>query len=285
MIALFGSDTILGEEISALIGSSRDMVCESSSFNTVGAESVAGRLDDVKPSLVINCREFSDMVRAEHDRGEAYGINALAVKNMAELCRDRGIILVQVSTSYIFSGEGSRPFREDDAPGPLSVYGDSKLLGERYLADSGCRHLIVRLPDMYSRRDSFLQGILGRARKSGVVNLVRGQYLAPVSAGEAAKGIRELINRGAEGLYHYGPSGMATAREFVQEALDIYRGLAGETSSWTVNEQDYREFPIAADRPLFNVLDKSKYEKYTGIHTGEWRESLKQFMKDQGERL
>ncbi len=285
MILLFGPESIIGEELLGLIKGEGMAISAGSGTNIEDNDTLINQINQTAPEIIINCHEYGDIVNCEYERGIAYRINGEAVRNLAGICNERGIYFIHLSTSYIFDGHSSEPFSEDYLPKPLSVYGDSKLLGEMNAVETGCRCLIVRVPDVYSYRDSLLQSIMKRTRKYGRINVVRKQSLSPLSALDAARGIFELITRGIEARVHIAPSGHATALEFIKTAMDLLNGLGREPVNYQINELDYREYPIIADRPLFNVLDNSRYEKYTGIKMKGWKTSLEEYIMKYGDRI
>jgi dTDP-4-dehydrorhamnose reductase len=286
MILLFGSDTIIGEEINNCFDDSLYVIpIKSSDVNITDSDSLEKIIGDLQPDILINCIECCNVVRAEYMREEAYNVNAYAAKNIADICCRDNIKLIHISTSYIFNGENSNPYCEDDNPDPLSVFGDSKLFGEKMIRESGCRSLIVRVPDVFGTRSSFLQSIMKRVRDYGSIKVIKGQYISPMSSIDVAESLHEMVKNNCEGIFHLSSSDFTTASEFIQDGIEIYNRTTGSNITFEIIEKDFNEYRIIAERPPFNVLDPSKFSTTTGIKMKEWKESLSDFIVKNGTKI
>jgi dTDP-4-dehydrorhamnose reductase len=286
MILLFGSDTMIGEEVKNCFDESLHVIpIKSSDINITDSDNLEKIIGDFQPGILINCIEYSNIVRAEYMREEAYNVNGFAAKKIADICCRDNIKFVHISTSYIFNGENSNPYSENDNPDPLSVFGDSKLLGEKLIRESCCKSLIVRVPDVFGVRSSFLQSIMKRVRNFGSIKVIKGQYISPISSIDVAESLHEMVKNNSEGTFHLSSSDFTTASKFVMDGLDIYSRTTGDNIDFEIIEKDFREYKIIAERPPFNVLDPSKFSATTGSKMKDWKKSLNDFIVRNGAKI
>ena len=286
MILLLGNDSILTKQIILHCKDKFEILSVSINERNLKDESFFKNIIyDNNPEAIINCIEYSRFIDAEYWRGDAYFQNAFLVKRIADICCDLDIFLIHFSTSYIFNGNKSAPYTVADEPAPISVYGDSKLSGEKQIANSLCRHLILRVPDIYDTGNSFLQEIFKRAINFGNINVIKDQYISPVSTIDIAEALLNLIQKKARGIYQFSLSGFTTATEFISEVMNIYNIIKNESINFSITEKDVREYSIIAPRPAFNVLDNSKYVNELNIEVKDWKTALENFMKINGDKI
>jgi dTDP-4-dehydrorhamnose reductase len=160
------------------------------------SDAIARWMNYMQPDVVVNAAAYTFVDRAESETTIANAVNATAVGHLAEECRRSGALLVHYSTDYVFDGESDGLYREDAIPCPVNVYGASKLKGEQLIAQSGCRHLILRLCWVYSlRRANFLLSIIDRAKTASELRVVNDQLGAPTPAWLIADLTAHLIQR------------------------------------------------------------------------------------------
>ncbi|MDR2032009.1 MAG: dTDP-4-dehydrorhamnose reductase [Azoarcus sp.] len=236
----------------------------------------------VAPAVIVNAAAHTAVDRAEGEPELARRINADAPAALAQEAAARGIWLVHYSTDYVFDGKGSHPWREDDPPGPLSVYGKSKLAGEQAIRESGCRHLILRTSWVYAARgDNFARGMLRLAAERECLTVVADQVGAPTGADLIADVTAHLVRSVSggnderevtcSGTYHLAAAGETSwhgyARFVVEEArrhgivLKVREIAPILTSSW----------PTPAARPLNSRLDTARLRDVFDIHLPGWR--------------
>jgi dTDP-4-dehydrorhamnose reductase len=232
------------------------------------------------PGTIINCAEYSDVDRAEYDRETAYAVNSFAVGTIAALCRERDALLVNLSTSSVFSGGAGVPVEENDGHDPVNVFGDSRSLGETFVAESGCRHLTVRLPYVYGGGIPLLNHGLAMMNGQGGLAVHSGQVIAPISAPAASAAVATLIAGGATGTFHVGPGGSVPAADFAGRALDLLHGAGRISEKIKINGIADDDFLAPAVRPLYNVLDTGKYSAFTGLPPSGWEEALDDFIRN-----
>ncbi len=219
MRVLAGSDSSLAYYLLPIMrGNHRVMAFDGALGDICDTGFITSLLDESRPDAFINCFEKSGAAACEYGREEAYAVNAFAAGELGRICRERDILLVQMSTSLVFDGTGSEPPEEDRATSPLQAYGDSKALGERLIIESGCRHIIARFPDLFGAGNSFLQDILEGIAESGAVHDLEGRRISPTYALDAAAALDALISKGADGVFHIANSGDTSVGEFMARA-------------------------------------------------------------------
>ena len=234
-----------------------------------------------KPGLVLNAVAHTAVDRAEDEPDTSQRINADAVAELAQACRQADAQLVHYSTDYVFDGRGKRPIREDDATGPINVYGRSKLAGEEAIRASGVRHRILRTAWVYGARgQNFLRTALRLAGERDELRIVNDQIGSPTPARWLATATALTLAKApeAEGTWHLVADGECSWHEFAMaiygEALVaglIQRApkLIGIPSS---------EYPTKARRPAYSRLDTSKFEKDFGLALPDWRVGLREII-------
>jgi dTDP-4-dehydrorhamnose reductase len=231
-----------------------------------------------EPDVVANAAAMTQVDRCEREPEPAWRANAVAPGVLAQACARRGCRFVHVSTDYVFSGEAQRPYREEDPPAPRSVYGRTKLEGERRALAAAPGTLVVRTSWLFGRGRNFLAAVLAqaRARRRGEarvpLRVVDDQRGRPTWAPDLASGIRRLVERRASGLYHVAGGGIATWWEVARACLDE-SGFA----DLEVERIRTRDLDLPAPRPAWSVLDCSKAEAL-GVRAREWREAVRAYL-------
>lgn len=230
-----------------------------------------------RPAIVWNTAAATAVDALEDDPDLAFRINAIAPGVMAEEARRTGALLVHFSTDYVFDGTKPTPYVEEDQPNPLSIYGRSKLAGERAIQEAGGHHLILRTSWIYSSRGrNFLQAILRRASGAAPLTIVNDQVGSPTWSREVARGsvrvARHLRHSGDSGLFHLTAQGSCSWFEFagaIREALgDSVRWIAPLVPVSTI------AYGSRAPRPLNSVLSNERLSSELGVRLGHWRDGL-----------
>lgn len=254
-------------------------------FDLARPDRLPTELDQVAPSLIVNAAAYTAVDRAEDDSEIAFRVNAEAPGVIARWAAVRNIPLIHFSTDYVFDGTGTRPWREDDAPGPLSVYGASKLAGDDAVRSAGGAHLIVRTSWVYAAKGTnFLRSILRLAKEQTELRIVADQFGAPSSARLIAHAIARIIGAdgadlvdriaAAQGIVNVAASGETSWHAF---AVAIVEGLKARGVPLAVERivpiatQDY---PTKAKRPANSRLDMTRLSQAFGIITPQWDRAL-----------
>jgi dTDP-4-dehydrorhamnose reductase len=234
-----------------------------------------------KPGLVLNAVAHTAVDRAEDEPETSQRVNADAVAELAQACRKADAALVHYSTDYVFDGRGKRPIREDDATGPINVYGRSKLAGEEAIRASGVRHRILRTAWVYGARgQNFLRTALRLAPERDELRIVNDQVGSPTPARWLATATAlALVKRPElEGTWHVVADGECTWHEF---AMAIYgealvAGLIPRAPKLIGIPSS--EYPTKARRPSYSRLDTSKFEQDYGMRLPDWRIGLREIV-------
>jgi dTDP-4-dehydrorhamnose reductase len=272
LILVVGANGMLGRDLMALLGD-RGQGVDIADIDITSPESVLKVIGDLKPEVVINCAAYTDVDGCESNVETAMAVNGEGVAYLAMACRDLGALLVQVSTDYVFDGGKGTPYAEDDAPCPLSVYGESKLAGEMNASFSP-EHLIVRTQWLYGLHGkNFVETMLRLGAEKDELSVVDDQIGSPTWTVDLSRAIIALIDNGCRGTYHAANSeycswnGFATAI-FEEAGLNV-----------SVKPMTTVELNRPARRPLYSTLDCSKLTGDTGFRPQAWRDALREYLK------
>lgn len=276
---LFGSAGQLGRDLAPLLpGEVVALTRAEADLSTHG--SVAAVVRDHAPDLVVNCAAYNLVDRAEAEPDAAFTVNAWAVRELATVCGDVDAKLVHVSTDHVFGLDTARtrPYGEDDAPGPVSMYGLSKLAGEYLARTLAPRHLVIRTCGLYGLRGTggkggnFVETILNAAAQGKTLRVVDDQRCTPSATTDMAGVIADLIAADAVGLFHATNSGSCTWFEFAAEVIR----QAGVTADLSPCRTAERADP--ARRPHFSVLSMARLATVGVSIPRPWQEALGAYM-------
>ncbi|MFN8767891.1 MAG: dTDP-4-dehydrorhamnose reductase [Lysobacteraceae bacterium] len=236
---------------------------------------LAALVREVAPSFVLNAAAYTAVDRAESEPDLARRLNAEAVSELGAVAKELGATVVHYSTDYVFAGDGTRPYREDDAPGPMSVYGRTKHEGEQALAASGADAVTFRLAWVYAAHSSnFLRTMLKVGAERDALRVVADQVGAPTPAHWIAEASLRALEAGARGLYHLAPQGQTSWHAYAEAifAGAVARGLLARAP--TVEAIPSSAYPTPAARPAWSVLDSGALQRDTGVRLPDWRAGL-----------
>jgi len=220
----------------------------------------------------INCAAYTNVDKAESDKELAHKVNEKGVKYLAESCKKNNVVLIQISTDFVFDGEQSIFYEEEDKTNPLSVYGITKLNGEIAAASTLEEHIIIRTSWVYSEYgNNFMRTMLRLGHEKEMLTIVSDQIGTPTYAKDLAKIILQFIteNSNSFGTYHYSNEGVASWYDF---AKAIFEETGIKTKVIPIKSKDYL---TPAKRPKFSVLDKTKIKHILQIEIPHWKDSLK----------
>ena len=219
----------------------------------------------------INTAAYTNVEKAESESEQAYLINAEAVKNLAISCKEKDVTFIQISTDYVFDGEKTSPYVEEDPTNPINVYGASKLKGEHYIQEICEAYFILRTSWLYSQYGhNFYKTVLRFAKEKKPLTVTTEQTGTPTSANDLAVAVLNIIksNNKQYGIYHYSNQGEATWYDFAKEILTQTNQL---TATNLAKTDEYRTF---AARPTYSVLTLKKSNSKLNIALLDWKESL-----------
>lgn len=224
----------------------------------------------------INCAAYTNVDGAQTNFDLADKINRKGAKHLADACKANGVVLIHISTDFVFDGSKSLPYSEEDATNGLSVYGKTKLFGEKEIRDTWSDHFILRTSWLYSEYgNNFMKSMLKYGSERNELSIVYDQIGTPTYAKDLAETVLILIDKNIKsfGTYHYSNEGVASWYDFAKAIFEI--------NNIPVKVIPIRssEYPLPAKRPAYSVLDKSKIKKTVNLTVPYWRESLIQASK------
>jgi len=274
VVAIVGAAGMLGTDLVAACGK-RGIVARAydlPAFDITDAAQLQGAIEGA--DAVINCAAYTNVDGAETETAVAHRVNAEAVGRLGALARDAGIWVLHFSTDFVFDGGQDRPYVETDEPNPINEYGRSKLAGEQRLLESGCPCCIVRIEWTYGLHGkNFVTKVIERARQGGSLKVVDDQVGSPTATTEVAATACTLLERRAEGLFHFAGAGYASrfdVAKFILERCAPQTDLSACRSS---------DFITPAQRPLNSRFDCGKIRPLLALPIRPWQEALESFLR------
>ena len=245
-------------------------------------------IDTLRPDMIANAAGHTAVDKAESETERAHAINAQAPGVLAEAAQAIGALLVHYSTDYVFNGSGVTPWVEDATTGPLSVYGRTKLDGERAIQASGCRHLIFRTSWVYAARGgNFAKTMLCLAGERERLTVIDDQCGAPTGADliadVTAHAIRQTLHTPQlGGLYHLAAAGETTWNGYARFVLDTARALKPDVSlkAQEVAPVPTSAFPTPAQRPLNPRLDTGRLRDTFRLTLPDWQTGVRRMLTE-----
>lgn len=229
-------------------------------------------INENKPNIIINCAAHTQVDKCEEQLDLAYKINAIGPKNLAAAAFNIGAEIVQVSTDYVFDGEGTAHLTEFDKTNPQTVYGRTKLDGEEFVKTLNPKHYIVRTAWLYGDGNNFVKTMINLSKTNKELKVVSDQIGTPTSTVDLAKVIIKLLEEKNYGLFHCTCKGVCSWYDFAKEIFKL-QNIDIKVIPCTTDE-----FPRPAKRPKYSVLRNYMLEITTGDITREWQESLKEYL-------
>lgn len=255
--------------------------CEVADFGQ--PDSLPTLLDRLQPSVVVNAAAYTAVDRAEQDVQAAFAANAQAPGVIARWCAAHGVPFVHYSTDYVFDGQGSAPYREDEATAPLGVYGTSKRDGEEAVRGAGGRHLIFRTAWVYaSHGANFLRTMLRVGAERDQLRVVADQIGTPTPAALIADVTAQALQHPGQlsGTWHLTASGQTSWHGFAEAifAEALARGVLAKVPEVVAIPSS--EYPTPAKRPAWSVLDNRRLQQDFDIVLPSWQDGLKRVMAE-----
>jgi dTDP-4-dehydrorhamnose reductase len=277
-VVVTGSRGQLGVELLQRVPAGTESIgLDRASLDIGDGDAVLARLREIRPVAIINAGAYTAVDRAESEADASHRANAEGPRHLAAAAAAVGARLLHVSTDFVFDGRQSSPYRPDDAPAPLGVYGASKLAGEQAVRDTaGVDALIVRTGWVYSAHgQNFVQTMLRVMRERPEVRVVADQIGTPTSTMTLADTLWTLLDRDAAvGTYHCSDAGAASWYDFACAIRELAQQRSGETLA-PVRPIATADYPTPARRPAYSVLDKTSTWAITGP-APHWREPLRE---------
>ncbi len=278
-VTVVGSRGMLGSDLVAA-GRRRDLEIQGLDLPEIDLTKFRDVLGVLPVSdWVVNCAAYTNVDGAEKERAAAHAVNAQGAGNIARACRKKKMRLMHISTDYVFNGKLKRPYREEDRPDPINVYGASKLAGEKEVRAEGGRFLIVRTQALFGRHGhNFVKAIMRRIweHPGEVLKVVDDQITAPTYTRHLAEALLDLLELEHGGVVHVSAEGECSWYEFAREIAAL---AAPGTPVEPITSE---ELERAAPRPPYTVLNKHRFLIWTGRRMPEWRVGLREYLEEEG---
>lgn len=285
-ILLTGRNGQVGWELQRILNHFGEVIAvDAEELDLADADAIRRTVRDLRPDIIVNPAAYTAVDKAESEPDVAMAVNGVAPGVLAEEAQRLDAVLVHYSTDYVFDGNKTSAYCEEDAPNPQSVYGDTKLAGEGAIRVAGCRHLILRTSWVYGVHGSnFVKTILRLAKERSELRIVADQFGAPTWARDLAQATATALKiwqgKGWDeklgGLYHLTGGGRTNwhgfAEEIVQQARKYDAALADK--QLVINPIATHEYPVPAKRPANSMLANDRIRDAFGIVLPPWQDSL-----------
>ncbi len=282
VVLVTGSNGQLGQSLQHIAANYPQLqwvFCDSSTLDITQIESVQKAFQHYQPDYCINTAAYTAVDKSESEPDKAFLVNSLGPENLAKTCAKQGVVLIHISTDFVFDGTKKSPYQEDDSTHPLGVYGTTKWQGEQAVKQFCNNFYILRTAWVYSQFGAnFMKTMLRLAAERSELSIVSDQIGTPTNAVDLAKAIVSCMLYDATtetpsyGIYHYSNEGQCSWYDF---AVAIFK-LKGVTIP--VHSIPTAQFPTPANRPAYSVLDKSKIKKVMQLTIPEWQDSLRELL-------
>lgn len=288
-IAITGANGQLGQTLmrSALFEQHELLALGRDDMDITVQANVSATLDSLKPDIIINAAAYTAVDAAETHPEEAYSINEQGVKHLARWAKAKKAHLIHISTDFVFAGEKNRPYRVDDPTGPISLYGQSKLAGEKMLTTLlPGKATIVRTAWLYSPYNTnFMKTMLRLMRERDSLHVVDDQIGTPCSTASLVSCLHAIVELNAPGAtYHWTDAGVASWYDFAVAIQEEALALSLLDRAIPIHPISTEKYKTAATRPAYSVLDKSKALLELQCPQQHWRETLKDALKAMSEK-
>ena len=275
-VLVLGAQGMLGHDLLEVFSKEYDVTgLDIDDLDITRQGSTRKTIKELAPDVVINAAGYTDVDGCEKKINKAFAVNGQGTKNVAKGCRDNGSKLIYLSTDYIFDGAKGSPYREDDPPNPLSIYGESKLMGERYIEEILDDYLIVRTQWLYGVHGrNFVETILALAEERGHIEVVHDQEGSPTYTADLSRAIAALISKKLRGTFHISNSGSCSWYDFALEIVRLANSSQVEIvpiSSATLNRP--------AKRPPYSILNCQRLELEAGFSMRPWQQALQDYFQ------
>lgn len=251
-------------------------------LDITNSNSVISCVESVQPNVIINAAAYTAVDKAEQDSQQCYAVNADAVESLAKAASKVGALMLHISTDYVFDGESDKPYTELDAENPQSVYGKSKLGGEKNVVAFCSRYAVLRTSWVFGEvGNNFVKTMLRLSSTRDEIGVVDDQVGAPTYAGDIASVLITMMDKmlrsddDLSGIYHYSGTPYVSWFQFAEEIFSNVASQIGSDKKIVVNPIPTHEYPTPAKRPPDTRLDCRKIEKVFSITPSLWQNALK----------
>ena len=272
-ILILGAKGSLGQTFVDLYKDQEVIAWDREELDITNEQDVATKIAELKPNLIINCAAYNNVDKAEQERGVAELLNGAAVGFIAKAAKDVGATLVHFSSAYVFDGKNPEGYNEEEVPRPISVYGQSKAMGEQELTQNAENYYLVRTTWLYGRdsitgKESFVDLMLKLAASANEIKGISDEFGQPTYVKDLAQAVVVLVDQKKPfGIYHFTNSGMASWYDWAKEIFKI-RNL-----QIVLKIGKRADFARDALRPQYGVLINTKF-----IELRPWTEALREYL-------
>ncbi|MDD5065525.1 MAG: dTDP-4-dehydrorhamnose reductase [bacterium] len=283
MIWLIGNKGMLGHDVELLLKQEKKPYLASDrDVDITRPDQIKDFIRDTRIEYIINCAGYTAVDKAEEEKEKALQINGEAVKNLAGAALEKQAVLIHISTDYIFDGMKSEPYREEDEPKPLSLYGLSKLKGEEHVLNMLKRYYILRTAWLYGKNGrNFVFTMLNSLKTKDEIRVVDDQQGTPTYSKDLAAAILVILRTPLlpYGIYHFTNEGETTWFGFTGEIYRQAVQMKMVDPPVTLRPVTTKEYPLPARRPKYSVLSRDKIKKALNIRIREWKDALGDFLQ------
>ncbi len=285
-VLVTGSSGQLGSEIKSLVSKEGFFFTDHTTLDISDEKAVLEFVKSKDIGVIINCAAYTAVDKAEDDEVLADKINHLAVKNLARISKDMDIKLIHVSTDYVFDGTNYKPYCEDDKTNPQSVYGKTKLDGEKAMIKINPKNsIIIRTSWVYSSfGNNFLKTMIRLGKERDELGVIYDQVGTPTYARDLANAILQITQHSTLNtkhsveIYHYSNEGVLSWYDFAKEIMKMAK------LECKINPLETYQYPTPAPRPHYSLLNKAKIKKDFGIEIPYWKDGVDACLRVLGER-
>ena len=242
---------------------------------------VRGKLGAMNFDVLINAAAFTNVDLCETESDRAFRINAEAPGILAEICNAKDAKLIHLGTDYVFDGDKRAPYTEEDEANPISVYGESKLAGDKNVLGAGDQHLVVRVSWVFGPdRPSFIDAMIKRAQEDEKIDAVSDKFSTPTYTQDIARMLSQFFDHRLEGgILHFANAGKCSWQEYAQWALDCCGDAGIPLKAKTVGALKLSQMKNwIARRPVYSALSTARYTDLTGTPPRAWREAVADYI-------
>ena len=243
-------------------------------FDIVSPVDCRDVIEETEPDVVVNAAAYTDVDGCETHQDECFAVNAAGVRNVATVCRDRGIKMVHFSTDYVFDGTSETPYAETDVCNPINTYGTSKYEGERYLRETCHDYILIRTAWLYGKKGkNFVTAVLEKAKSEQTLDVVNDQYGSPTYTVDLAGAVGVLVEGDHRGIFHLTNRGRCSWYEFACKIMEY-----AHMDDVEINPIESDRLTRVALRPRYSVLRCRKFAEATQKTMRFWQIALTDYM-------
>jgi dTDP-4-dehydrorhamnose reductase len=274
-VLIFGGTGLLGSDIVEVCREEHEIISAGSAdADITDFQAVYDYVKAHRPEVVINCAAMTNVDKCENEPDLAFKINAIGAKNIAIACRDMDARLIHISTDYVFDGKKEEAYTEFDPVNPISVYGESKLAGERFVQMATTKFMIMRTSWVFgTKRRHFIDYVIESINNSDEVIAVKDMVSSPTFSYDLAKTIKRMIPMNQVGIFHASNKGYCSRVQMVEEIMKI---MKKQTHMQVLNQSQWQK---PAARPIFSALKNYHLSLINEDNMSGWRDALRRYIK------